>query len=837
MTGGRGAASTESGDPVVRLMTGYHRSVWWWMSATCGALAVAAALAVLVVGTSAPASVQLTRSVPGTGAARSYDIIVSAPDSGGPGNGGSGNTGGWTANPAALDGLSGGITLKQYEAINKLPGVAVAAPLTMVGYVPFTVSAPMAIPAQVRRSAAPTGVTLTVRLRSDNGLSTVTWDDVTVAYPTVNPSTLAVKLSWTFQLPLVAVDPAAEARLLNLDGAVTSGSYLPETPTGTGTGPVPMLMAGSLASGEAAQVTIDSPASATATLTTASAYQQLVGEVTSTPGKISGYWTAGPVTYAPAPGGALTPEPVSTNLAAAWNGAYQWAGQPAEASALDVPFRTLTQHTALAGGATVQGVGVFDPAKVASAPATPSPYSPQLLTGADQRSRQLLGGQPLAPDGDPADYAGSAASLVVPLADIGAFTSGYAAAASTRPASTRPASTRPIGVIRVRVAGAAGDTTASEDKISAVAQEIVRATGLRVQPVVGTTATTRVVALPAGLHGRPPLLVDEVWYRSDVRTTVWTGLGLDSIVLVELQLLAGEVGIGWGTWRLLRSRRRELATLRALGWRRRQLAGRLLAEFAPAAVIAVAAAALAGYAIGAALAGRLEWAWLLLCVPVVIAAVIPWARHTLRAARGTAGVPRGDRPRWRGRLPGWRPARPGPAAAPARLVRRRLRAGSRKLLRTLVIAGASVAFSLEVAARWAFAGASTSWTQRPVTGQGAFVDGAAVLIVVLMATFTVADLDWVALRERAVEVRTLRAIGWSALDLARLTLRNAVWPGLLGGLIAGGTDLLVGLPASGAAPLRLIALVVLATVSGITLSLVANGLCTYSEIRMEASNN
>jgi ABC-type glutathione transport system ATPase component len=76
-----------------------------------------------------------------------------------------------------------------------------------------------------------------------------------------------------------------------------------------------------------------------------------------------------------------------------------------------------------------------------------------------------------------------------------------------------------------------------------------------------------------------------------------------------------------------------------------------------------------------------------------------------------------------------------------------MRAGSRRPLRTLVIAGASVALSLEVAARWAFAGAATSWTQRPVTGQGTLVDGAAVLIVVLMATFTVADLDWVALRQ------------------------------------------------------------------------------------------
>lgn len=789
-------------------MTGYQRSVWWWMSVTCGTLAVGVAIAVLVVGTSAPASVRLSGGLPGTGAARSYDIVVSAP-----GSGGGGASGGWTEKPAALDGVSGGITLAQYDAIRGLPGVEVAAPLTMVGYVPFTVSAPMAIPAQVR-AAKPTGVTLTVRLRSDNGLSAVTWDDVTVAYPTVNPSTMSVKLSWTFQLPLVAVDPAAEARLLNLNGAVTSGGYLPETAAPAG-GPVPMLMAGSIADDETAQVTIDSPAGATATLTTTSAYRQLVGEVTSTSGTISGYWTAGRVTYAPAAGGVLMPRPVSTDVAAAWNGAYLWAGQPSDASALDVPFRTLTEHAALAGGAAVRAVGVFDPAKVASAPATPSPYSPELLTGADERSRQLLDWQPLAPDGDPAGYARSAASLVVPLADIGAFTSGYSGEAGTGPASTGP-----IGVIRVRAAGAAGDTAASENKISAVAQEIVRATGLRVQPVLGTTVTTREVALPAGLHGRPPLLVDEVWYRSEVRTTVWTGLGVDSIVLVELQLLAGEVGIGWGTWRLLRSRRRELATLRALGWQRRQLAGRLLAEFAPAAVIAAAAAALAGYAIGAALAGRLQWAWLLLCVPAVIAAVIP-------------------RGRWLGRTPGSRPARPGRAGPPAFLIRRqlRLRAGSRRLLRTLVIAGASVALSLGVAARWAFAGAATSWAQRPVTGLGALVDGAAVLIVVLMATFTVADLDLVALRERAAEVRTLRAIGWSALNLATITLRNAVGPGLSGGLIAGGADLLAGLPASGAAPPRLTALVALAAASGIALSLLANGLSTYSLLRTEASNN
>lgn len=150
-----------------------------------------------------------------------------------------------------------------------------------------------------------------------------------------------------------------------------------------------------------------------------------------------------------------------------------------------------------------------------------------------------------------------------------------------------------------------------------------------------------------------------------------------------------------------------------------------------------------------------------------------------------------------------------------------------------MIGGASMGLSLQLAGRWAFAGAATSWTQRPVTGQVTFVDVAAVLIVVLMATFTVADLDWVALRERAVEVRTLRAIGWSARDLAGLTSRNAVWPGLSAGLIAGGADLVAGLPASGAAPLRLVALVVVAVSSGLALSLLANGLSTYSVVRVK----
>jgi hypothetical protein len=775
------------------------------MSVACGGFAVIMALAILAVGASAPASVQLTGSARGTGAARSYDIIVSAPDAGL-----AGGSGGWTDSPAEMDTLSGGITLAQYNAIRRLAGVEVAAPLTMVGYIPFTVSAPLVIPASMR-STTPRRVTLTVRLRSDNGLSTVTWDDVTLANPAVRTSDLSIRLSWTFELPLVAVDPVAEARLLHLNTAVASGSYLPATATAPSQ-PVPMLMAGSIASDETAQVTVDPQgagmAAGTATLSMATAYQQLVADAGRSAGTIAAYWTAGPVSYQPAADGRLAPQPVATELADVWNGAYLWAGAPADASALDVPFRSLTEHAALAGGATVRAVGVFDPAEVAGAPDTPSPYQPELLTGADPQSRELLGGRPLAADGDPGAYPGSAASLVVPLADIGAFTRGYAGGSGAAP----------IGVIRVRVAGAADDSAASQDRIRAVAQEIVRATGLHVQAVLGATSTTRVVDLPAGLHGRPPLQVNEVWYRSDIETTVWSGLGPDSIVLAELELLAGEMVIGWGAWRLMRARRGELATLRALGWRRRQLGGQLLAEFALAAVVALAAAALAGYEVGAALAGRPVWAWLLLTIPAAIAVVIAIRRPLPGlAARALAGPLGRGRPRWR------RPA-PRPQAPPARSVRRLLRTPSRMLLSTFVIAVGCVALSLEAAARWAFSGAATPWTERPVTWPGAVVDVAAVLLIAAMATCTVADLALLTLRERAAEVAALRAIGWSAPDLAWLTLQNAIWPGLAGGLVAGGFDLLGGLAVAGSAPPRLIALSALAAAVGVLMSLLAASL-------------
>jgi hypothetical protein len=505
------------------------------------------------------------------------------------------------------------------------------------------------------------------------------------------------------------------------------------------------------------------------------------------------YWTAAPVSYLRAADGGLVPQPVAVDLAAVWGGPYQWAGAPADAGVLDVPFRSLTPHTALGAGVAIRAVGEFDPAKVASAPGAPSPYLPELLTGADARSRQLLGGQPLEADGDLAGYPSAAASLVMPLADIGAFTSGFAG-------TDRAA---PIGIIRVRVGGTAGDDAPSRERIQQVAQEIVRATGLHVYAVFAATATTHVIDLPAGLHGRPPLRVDEEWYRIDTRTTVQAGTDPHSISLSELELLAGEMVIAWGIWRITWTRRRELATLRALGWRRRRVGEHLLAEFALIALVACVAAVMLVYAVGTVLVGRPEWAWLLLSIPAAVAMILAAAWWPLlRAATMVLA----------------RPLRTAPVPA-----RRLLSPPLRTLFGGFVIALACAALSLELAARWAFSGAAQSWAGRSVTWEVTVVDIAAVLVIVVMATVMVADLYLVTERERAGELRTLRAIGWSARDVARLTLGNAIRIGVAGGLAAAALDLIGGLAVAGFAPLRMVAVAGLAAAAGVTMSLLAVG--------------
>jgi putative ABC transport system permease protein len=878
-----------------------------------GIAAAAAAFAILCMNASA-LTVQVRGRLPAASPPRAYDILVRVPSrvTQQPGAGS-------LARPTDLAELSGGITLAQYDTIRRLPGVQVAAPMTMIGYVPVTVIIPVAVPASALTST-PAVFTVTARQRVDAGLSVVTDLNVGSTYVTTAPlavstgdaglpagdveagqggaqtlvcprasptplpsvfsvdaqrrtacwstttgpdpaewsgrppATLSVPVGWTFLLPLVAVDPVAEARLLHLDRAVTQGSYLP-TIRASHSGSVPVIIASSIDDDEEDSLILGRlPASAavsyangltpdqinalldatsgqtigsTDTVTAARAYRELLSSLLgSRTATVPAYWTPEPAHYVAGADGALTPQQVPADPAV-WAGPYALTGQDAAtADAADVGFRALTPHVAVSFTSSAAGsgqpssaaglhvVGVFNPDRIASSAATPSPYLGERLPGADAASRRLLGGGTLAPDGNPAGYPSPGATLVMPLADIGAFT-----AAGTY---THTDERAPIGSIRVRVAGVTSDNAMSQARVRMVAQEIVRATGLQVDVTLAASAATRTIDLAAGHDGRPALTVSEIWYRSDTRTTVSSAVDPRTVALSVVVLVIGSLFVVSGSAATLNRRRRELATLRALGWRRRRVAWELVRVFALISATAGLLAVLLAYAFTAALSRDPVTGWPLLSLPAAVVMTVVAASWQVR--RATA-EPLASTAKVGARILRARPAgRFGPG------VPTMLRARRHPVLCASVVTVACTLLGLELAVRWVFGGAVVgSWLGQPFSWQDDPVDLAAVLTVVTLAAVTVTDIRWFSAGEQAVELRTLRAIGWSALSVARLAAGEAVLPGLAGGAVASALDVLAIAAVVHRVPSGLLPVVGIVMATGAVTSLIASALSVAAE--------
>jgi hypothetical protein len=268
-----------------------------------------------------------------------------------------------------------------------------------------------------------------------------------------------------------------------------------------------------------------------------------------------------------------------------------------------------------------------------------------------------------------------------------------------------------------------------------------------------------------------------------------------SIVLSGLALLAGELAFAVGAGSALRARRAELATLRALGWRQRQVRGQLMLSFGVIAVAAGVPALVATLAVTALLGGgRAQAGLALLSLPGMLGMVVAAAWWPVRRATGERQP---ARPSQAGRLArGRRQERPARPAGPGRqagsdrwesareVARNLLRKPIRTAAGALVIATASVAVGVELAIycggpSWA----GQAWLGRPASWQVSAIDVAAVVVIAVVAAGTVADLDRLAARERAVESSTLRALGWPALRMARLAAGEAVLLGAIAGVI------------------------------------------------------
>jgi predicted lysophospholipase L1 biosynthesis ABC-type transport system permease subunit len=133
--------------------------------------------------------------------------------------------------------------------------------------------------------------------------------------------------------------------------------------------------------------------------------------------------------------------------------------------------------------------------------------------------------------------------------------------------------------------------------------------------------------------------------------------------------------------------------------------------------------------------------------------------------------------------------------------------------------------------RWVFGGVVVgSLLGLPFWWQDDPVDLAAVLTVVALATVTMTDISWLN-AERAVELRTLRAIGWSARGVARLAVSEAALLGVTGGVVGGVLDIAGILAVVHRIPFGLLPVVAVVVGTGVAMNLIATGVSAVAPWR------
>jgi ABC-type antimicrobial peptide transport system permease subunit len=279
---------------------------------------------------------------------------------------------------------------------------------------------------------------------------------------------------------------------------------------------------------------------------------------------------------------------------------------------------------------------------------------------------------------------------------------------------------------------------------------------LQVDISAGSSPRRLLVDLPAGEFGRPELLLEEGWSKKGVSVSFLQGLDRKRLGLLSLILVTCVFFLANGAFASVRGRRAEIGTLRCLGWPGAAIFSVVLAELVLVGTVAGLAAAGLGIGVAKVLSLQLSPARALLAVPLGLSLA------TVAAL-----------------VPAWNAARVVPLeavrpAVAARGARRRVRSMSsfarsnvrRMPARTLAFQGRLVGTLLgEV-----------------ISAQVRGLDFLAVAVIVLLAAFSLADVLYLNLRERAAEFITLKTVGWGNRHLARTITAEATFLALSGAL-------------------------------------------------------
>jgi putative ABC transport system permease protein len=414
-------------------------------------------------------------------------------------------------------------------------------------------------------------------------------------------------------------------------------------------------------------------------------------------------------------------------------------------------------------------VGSFDPEKLTGfselSKLPLETYEPPSAEGADEQSRQVLGGQPLEPSGNPGGYLTPPPLLLTNLASVpGILADGKS-----------PQRTAPISAIRVKVSDVDGYSKRSAEQVRLVAERIAAVTGLDVDITLGSSPSAQTVELAPGKFGRPALRLSEKWSALGVASVIVQAVDRKSVVLFLLVLVVCALFLGNAVSAAVRARTPELAVLACLGWPSRRIALLILGEVAALGLgagvlslaLAVPVSAVLGIGIG----------WLHAAVAVPLALVLALAAGAVPALRAARAHPA---------------AALRPAATRAGWIRRPrgvfglalvnlARTPGRTALGAAALAIGVAALTLVAAAAYTFRGAivgSLLGDSVALSVRGA--DAAAVVATVLLGAAAVADVLYLNIRDRAAELAALQAIGWTDNALARLVAYEGAALGVLG---------------------------------------------------------